>query len=112
MKGRSVASVLKGLACCSSDRGRECCIGCPYAFMDADNCGDELMKDAKEAIEYLLASRPRESRRPSVPPNENPRQDAKAQPEQAMSHEELMRGLMDGDITREAFLGAWNGTGG
>lgn len=110
MTGRSVGSVLKGLGCCTSGRGKDCCIGCPYAFSESDNCSGDLMRDAREAIAYLMAERKSGCRQPQAPQSQVPQQEV--QKEAVRSRDALVRGLIDGDITKEAFLGAWNGTRG
>lgn len=43
--------VIKGLECCSSGRGAQCCYGCPYVFPSEDttddyDCSTAILADA------------------------------------------------------------------
>lgn len=59
-----VKKIIKGLECCTSGRGKDCCIGCPYIYPpqgaspDYDGC-EELLKDALSVLKELEHERPR-----------------------------------------------------
>ncbi len=60
----NLKKIIKGLECCTSGRGRECCIGCPYIY-PPENAGpgydgcEQLMKDALASLRELDRERAR-----------------------------------------------------